>query len=166
MSSCVVAASYVLHKGALTGAVAVGDGAQCAVDWERRGRIVPNHTMTHVLNFALREVLGSHVDQKGSVVLPEKLSFDFSNKGPVTPEQMAAAQRICRDCVAAAKPVYKQVVALADAQRIHGLRAVFGEVLPLPSTLRSHRRARDDSTKSGVQYRRFYPVLEHVMFTP
>lgn len=128
VSSCVVAASFVLHKGTLRGAVAVGDGAQCAVDWERRRRIIPNHTMTHVLNFALRDVLGAHVDQKGSVVQPDKLSFDFSNKVPVTPEQLEAAQRICRDCVAAAKPVFKQVVPLADAQRIHGLRAVFGEV--------------------------------------
>jgi alanyl-tRNA synthetase len=42
------------------------------VDYERRGRIMPNHTMTHVLNWALREVLGDHVDQKGSIVLPDK----------------------------------------------------------------------------------------------
>eukprot|EP00892_Ulva_mutabilis_P002071 jgi/Ulvmu1/11865/UM081_0023.1 len=143
VSACVVAASYVLHKGTLRGAVAVGDGAQCAVDWERRARIIPNHTMTHVLNCALREVLGPHVDQKGSVVLPEKLSFDFSNKAQVSPEQLEKVQRICRDCIAAAQPVYKQVVPLADAQRIHGLRAVFGEAYPDPVRVVSVGKAVD-----------------------
>lgn len=128
MTSAVVAASYVLHKGTLRGSVAVGDAAECAVDWDRRSLIVPNHTMTHILNFALREVLGPHVEQKGSAVLPDKLSFDFSNKAPVTPEQLGAAQRICRDAVAAAKPVFKQVVPLADAKSIFGLRAIPGEV--------------------------------------
>lgn len=50
----------------------MGDSVTVKVDYGRRGQIVPNHTFTHVLNFALREVLGDHVDQKGSIVLPDK----------------------------------------------------------------------------------------------
>jgi alanyl-tRNA synthetase len=56
----------------VSGSIAVGDSVTVKVDYGRRGQIVPNHTMTHVLNFALRETLGDHVDQKGSIVLPDK----------------------------------------------------------------------------------------------
>lgn len=55
-----------------SGHIAVGDEVTVKVDYSRRAQIVPNHTFTHVLNFALREVLGDHVDQKGSIVLPDK----------------------------------------------------------------------------------------------
>ena len=92
MTACAVAASYVLHKGTLSGSVAVGDTVKCCVDWQRRTLITPNHTMTHVLNHALRDVCGDHIAQKGSVVLPEKLSFDFSNNGPVSVEQLKEVQ--------------------------------------------------------------------------
>ncbi|KAJ0250320.1 Cysteine/Histidine-rich C1 domain family protein, partial [Hirschfeldia incana] len=73
---------FVLHIGSLsteTGEVSVGDKVTCKVDYERRKLIAPNHTCTHMLNFALKEVLGDHIDQKGSIVLPEKLRFDFSH---------------------------------------------------------------------------------------
>lgn len=53
--------------------LSVGDTVRCEVDYVRRGKVAPNHTMTHVLNFALREVLGGDVDQKGSLVTDEKL---------------------------------------------------------------------------------------------
>lgn len=92
VTACAVAASYVLHKGALSGKVAVGDSVKCRVDWQRRAKITPNHTMTHVLNHALRDVCGEHISQKGSDVLPEKLSFDFSNNGPVSVDQLKAVQ--------------------------------------------------------------------------
>ncbi len=68
----------------------VGDFVTARVDRERRNRIVPNHTLTHVLNWALRDVLGDHVDQKGSIVLPDKLRFDFSNAGPVDADKLAS----------------------------------------------------------------------------
>ncbi|KAE8728960.1 Alanine--tRNA ligase [Hibiscus syriacus] len=102
---------FVLHVGSLsgvTGKFSVGDKVTCKVDYDRRMLIAPNHTCTHMLNFALREVLGNHVDQKGSVVLPEKLRFDFSHD------------------------VYSKEATLAEAKRINGLRAVFGEVYPDP----------------------------------
>lgn len=56
----------------VSGNISVGDSVTVKVDYGRRAQIVPNHTMTHVLNFALRETLGDHVDQKGSIVLPDK----------------------------------------------------------------------------------------------
>ena len=68
-----VAAGFVLHVGHASGAFSVGDTVTCRVDKTRRQRILPNHTFTHVLNFALREVLGEDVHQKGSIVLPDKL---------------------------------------------------------------------------------------------
>ncbi|KAL6293502.1 hypothetical protein ACE6H2_001644 [Prunus campanulata] len=73
---------FGLHIGTFSGEsgkLSVGDKVNCKVDYNRRTLIVPNHTCMHMLNFALREVLGSNVDQKGSIVLPEKLRFDFSH---------------------------------------------------------------------------------------
>lgn len=68
-----VAAGYVLHVGHAEGTFAVGDTVMCERDQKRRQRILPNHTFTHILNYALREVLGDDVHQKGSIVLPDKL---------------------------------------------------------------------------------------------
>lgn len=61
---------------------------RCRVDRQRRARIVPNHTFTHVLNLALKQELGEHIDQKGSIVLPDKLRFDFSHGAAITPKQL------------------------------------------------------------------------------
>ena len=77
------AAGFVLHRGQMqdgAAAIRVGDSVTCSVDYERRRRIMPNHTFTHVLNLALREVLGDKVDQKGSEVDPSKLRFDFNHE--------------------------------------------------------------------------------------
>ena len=66
---------------------------RCRVDRQRRARIVPNHTFTHVLNLALKQHLGDHIDQKGSIVLPDKLRFDFSHGGTIAPKQLKVTQR-------------------------------------------------------------------------
>lgn len=128
----VVAAGYVLHVGEASGRVSVGDTIETQVNYVRRSQIMPNHTFTHVLNYALRKVLGDHVDQRGSIVMPDKLRFDFSNNGPVDGEKLLEVENICRDQLKADLKVYSQEVALSQAKSIKGLRAVFGEVYPDP----------------------------------
>ncbi|KAL9340640.1 hypothetical protein Peur_066859 [Populus x canadensis] len=90
---------FILHIGSLTGEsgrFSVGDKVICKVDYDRRKLITPNHTCKHMLNFALRKVLGNHVDQKGSIVLPEKLRFDFSHRGNC--ERIQRITAITTDC--------------------------------------------------------------------
>lgn len=81
------------------GHLSVGDGVTASIDKERRSQIMPNHTMTHVLNFALKAVCGDHIDQKGSIVLPDKLRFDFSNPGPVEAAALGKIEAIVRQQV-------------------------------------------------------------------
>lgn len=136
--------SFVLHIGEVTeGSLSVGDSLSCNVDYVRRRPIASNHTMTHVLNYALREVLVKRpekegnkpnidVDQKGSLVDEFKSRFDFSWNGPLTPEQLSDVEEICRERIAKEVPVDAYVAPLADAEKISSLRAVFGEKYPDP----------------------------------
>ena len=133
--------SFVLHVGQVAdGSVAVGDSITCRVDYVRRAPIASNHTMTHVLNFALREVLNNRnkesstveVEQKGSLVDEFKLRFDFSWNGPVSLQQLAEVEQICVERIENAIPVDAYVAPLEGAQKISSLRAVFGETYPDP----------------------------------
>eukprot|EP01025_Chloroclados_australasicus_P014578 TRINITY_DN16848_c0_g2_i5.p1 TRINITY_DN16848_c0_g2~~TRINITY_DN16848_c0_g2_i5.p1 ORF type:complete len:1226 (-),score=185.41 TRINITY_DN16848_c0_g2_i5:256-3462(-) len=127
-----VAAGYILHVGTVTGDFKKGDIVVSRVDYYRRSKIIPNHTFTHVMNFALRKVLGNHVDQKGSIVQPDRLRFDFSNNSAVKTEQLEQVENICRQKVEENLDVFTKVVALKQAESIKGLRAVFGESYPDP----------------------------------
>ncbi|KAM0909394.1 hypothetical protein ACQ4PT_014849 [Festuca glaucescens] len=132
-----VFAGYVLHigsfvEGSESKTLSVGDEVKCKVDYARRSLIAPNHTCTHMLNFALREVLGDHIDQKGSIVLPEKLRFDFSHGKPVKLEDLERIELKVNQQIKDELEVYAQEIKLADAKRINGLRAVFGEIYPDP----------------------------------
>ncbi|CAL4932999.1 unnamed protein product [Urochloa decumbens] len=142
-----VFAGYVLHIGSFTegsNALSVGDSVICKVDYDRRTLIAPNHTCTHMLNFALREVLGDHVDQKGSIVLPEKLRFDFSHGKPVHPEDLRKIESIVNQQIEDELDVYASEIKLEDAKRINGLRAVFGEIYPDPVRVVSVGRKVED----------------------
>lgn len=124
---------YVLHTGNLSdGTLSVNDEIIATYDETRRWPIRNNHTGTHVLNFALREVLGDTVDQKGSLVSPEKLRFDFSNKQALTPKELTKVEELANQYIKDNKQVYAEDVSLSQAKEFNGLRAVFGEVYPDP----------------------------------
>ena len=137
---------FVLHVGEVTdGSFTVGDTATCSVDYVRRAPIASNHTMTHVLNYALRQVLivrperetgkapaGAAVDQKGSLVDESKLRFDFSWNSQLTTEQLAEVEKLCVERIEKEVPVDSYVAPLTEAEKISSLRAVFGEKYPDP----------------------------------
>ncbi|CAN6621368.1 alanine--tRNA ligase, mitochondrial [Trichomonascus vanleenenianus] len=126
-------AGYILHTGYVKyGSFAVGDEVVGEYDELRRWPIRNNHTGTHILNFALRAILGDHIDQKGSLVAPEKLRFDFSHKAALSPSEVAKVEDLCNDQIKKNLPVYSMEVKLSEAQQIKGVRAVFGETYPDP----------------------------------
>ncbi|KAL3902637.1 MAG: hypothetical protein SGILL_010755, partial [Bacillariaceae sp.] len=126
-------AGFLLHIGEVTeGSIKIGSHVNCRVDYDKRRQTAPNHSMTHVLNAALREVLGDNVDQRGSLCNDEKLRFDFSHKKAMTAKELQKTEEICQRIVAESLPVTATTMPLAEAQEIDGVRAVFGEVYPDP----------------------------------
>jgi alanyl-tRNA synthetase len=126
-------AGFLLHSGVLEeGSIQVGAHVNCRVDYERRRQVAPNHSMTHVLNAALRNVLGGNVDQRGSLCNDEKLRFDFSHKKAMTLDELRRTEEFCRKAVRDSLPVTATTMPLEQAQAIDGVRAVFGEVYPDP----------------------------------
>lgn len=124
---------YVLHTGSLKyGSLSVGDEVLCEYDELRRWPIRNNHTGTHILNFALREVLGDGVDQRGSLVAAEKLRFDFSHKSAISDKDLEKIEDISTKYIRQNCGVYSKDVPLATAREIEGVRAVFGETYPDP----------------------------------
>ena len=124
---------YVLHIGQLKyGRLSVGDNVVSSYDELRRWPLRNNHTATHILNFALRETLGDHIDQKGSLVAPTKLRFDFSHKAQIPIPELERIERMSIDWIKKNVKVFSKDLTLPLAQKIPGLRAVFGEVYPDP----------------------------------
>lgn len=124
---------YVLHTGFLDeGELKVNDVVISGYNELRRFPLRNNHTGTHILNFALRKVIGDGVDQKGSLVAPEKLRFDFSHKKAVDLKEIEKVEEIVNQIIKDNLKVYAKPVALETAQTINGLRAVFGESYPDP----------------------------------
>lgn len=100
---------------------------RAVVDEERRHRIEANHSATHLLHEALREVLGSHVEQKGSFVSDEVLRFDFAHFAKVEPEQLRAVERIVTARIRACIPLQEYREVPIDEAREMGAMALFGE---------------------------------------
>jgi Alanyl-tRNA synthetase len=124
---------YLLHTGTIEeGQIEVGASAKCKVDYDRRRDIAPNHSMTHVLNAALKSILGDGVDQRGSLCNDEKLRFDFSYKNALSIKQLQAVEELCQKTIADKEEVTSKVMPLEEAKAIDGVRAVFGEVYPDP----------------------------------
>uniref|UniRef100_A0A8C0YJ62 Alanine--tRNA ligase n=1 Tax=Cyprinus carpio carpio TaxID=630221 RepID=A0A8C0YJ62_CYPCA len=126
-----VRGGYVLHIGTVYGTLKVGDRLTLHVDEARRRPIMSNHTATHILNFALRSVLGE-ADQRGSLVAPDRLRFDFTAKGAMSTDEVRRTEENASTMICDAKPVYALDAPLAAAKAIQGLRAVFDETYPDP----------------------------------
>ncbi|HEX8604374.1 MAG TPA: alanine--tRNA ligase [Pseudoduganella sp.] len=112
----------VLENGTLK----VGDKVSAQVDTAKRGRTIRNHSATHLMHKALREVLGGHVQQKGSLVDPDKTRFDFSHNAPVTAEQIAKVEALVNAEILENHPTKAQHMSFDDAVK-HGAMALFGE---------------------------------------
>ncbi|HEX2273645.1 MAG TPA: alanine--tRNA ligase [Acidimicrobiales bacterium] len=110
----------------VSGRVTAGQEARAAVDAERREAIKRNHTGTHILHGVLREVLGPHVKQAGSLVAPDRLRFDFSHYEPLTPEELVRIEDIANSRVLANEPVRAYETTRPEAERV-GAIAFFGE---------------------------------------
>jgi alanyl-tRNA synthetase len=145
-----VFSGYVLHIGQLKyGHLKVGDEVVASYDEVsvllsvrtlfflilfqlRRWPLRNNHTATHILNFCLREALGDHIDQKGSLVAPTKLRFDFSHKAQISLPDLQKIESSSRDWIKRNVEVFSKDLDLKIAQTIPGVRAVFGEAYPDP----------------------------------
>ena len=117
---------YLHHGRLISGALHRGDAVVAAIDCERRQDIVLNHSATHLLHAALREVLGTHVEQKGSLVAPDRLRFDFSHPKPVTADELGRIESRVNERIRANTETLVEVLDFDDA--IHkGAIALFGE---------------------------------------
>jgi alanyl-tRNA synthetase len=127
------AGETVLHVGVLhDGDLAVGDTVELVQTTLRRVDIMRNHTATHLLNLALKQVLGGHIEQKGSLVDEYKTRFDFSHDKPVTQEQVQEIERRVNRSIVLDQPVTATVMPLDQAKTLPGVQAVFGEKYPDP----------------------------------
>ena len=115
------------HHGSLVGGLLkLGDKVNAKVDAQARARTASNHSVTHLMHKALREVLGSHVAQKGSLVDPEKTRFDFSHHAPISDQQIKTVERIVNYEILANTATRAQVMSFDDAVK-GGAMALFGE---------------------------------------
>ncbi len=117
---------FIHHGTVRKGEIKVGDGAQLIVDHDRRTNLRSNHSATHLVHEALRQVLGDHVAQKGSLVAPERLRFDFAHPKPVAAEEMQRVDALANDYVLQNGPVTTTLMAVDDAIEL-GAQAQFGE---------------------------------------
>lgn len=116
-----------VHFGKVeTGSFKAGDAVELEVDHARRSATRANHSATHLLHEALRQVLGTHVAQKGSLVSPDRLRFDFSHTKPMSLEELKAVEDMANAVLLENTPVVTRLMAIDDA-RATGAMALFGE---------------------------------------
>jgi alanyl-tRNA synthetase len=114
------------HGQVLEGEIKVGDQLNAKVNAERRARTIRHHSATHLMHKALREVLGTHVSQKGSLVDADKTRFDFTHTAAMTPEQIAQVEQLVNAEILANAATSAKVMNLDDAQKT-GAMMLFGE---------------------------------------
>ena len=120
-------AKAFIHIGSLAeGTLSVGDKLSAEIDAERRDATIRNHSATHLMHAALRDVLGEHVQQKGSLVNNERLRFDFSHTEAVKPEQLFEIERMVNQQIRSNLDTQAEEMAIADA-KAKGAMALFGE---------------------------------------
>ena len=116
-----------MHYGHVAeGVVKVGDTVQPAIDVQRRKAICRAHSTTHLLDAALKKVLGDHVHQAGSLVEPDRLRFDFTHFEAITPEQVHQIEWLVNDAILEGYPVVTEVLPIEEAKK-KGAVAMFGE---------------------------------------
>ncbi|MFN3297647.1 alanine--tRNA ligase, partial [Caldimonas sp.] len=114
------------HGRVVEGEIRVGDLIDARVDGERRARTMRNHSATHLMHKALREVLGEHVQQKGSLVNAERTRFDFAHHAPLTPEQIRRIEALVNAEILANADTRARVMPIEEAQKL-GAVMLFGE---------------------------------------
>ena len=118
---------HYLHLGAMTeGALHVGDTVSAKIDADKRSRTMRNHTAAHLLQAALRSVLGDHVHQAGQLVTDSRCRFDFSHFAAMTHEEIKQAEALVNEKILEAIPVVTQELPIAEARKL-GAMALFGE---------------------------------------
>ena len=116
-----------MHYGkVLSGQFRVGDTVTASIDVDRRKAIMRAHSATHLLDAALKKVLGDHVHQAGSLVEPDRLRFDFTHFEAITPEQLSEIDRLVNDAILEGYPVVTEVLPIEEAKK-KGAVAMFGE---------------------------------------
>ncbi|MFC3691750.1 alanine--tRNA ligase [Chenggangzhangella methanolivorans] len=129
------------------GSVAVGDELTLEVEHARRSEVRGNHSATHLLHEALRLTLGDHIAQKGSLVAPDRLRFDFSHPKPISDAELSEIERLANAVVWQNDPVVTRVMPVADAME-SGARALFGEKYGEEVRVVSMGRAAEGSNKA------------------
>ncbi len=117
---------FVHHALVEHGSLKINQSLELVVDHERRSAIRANHSATHLLHEALRQVLGDHVAQKGSLVAPDRLRFDFSHPKPIGDEELARVEDIANRVLLQNEPVVTKLMGVEEAIE-SGARALFGE---------------------------------------
>jgi len=116
-----------IHVGVVSsGVICVGDNVEVEVAPQARYATAANHSATHLLHAALKKALGSHVQQKGSMVNPQRLRFDFSHDAPLSGDEIAAVEELVNAEIFAQHPVESAVMSIDDAKQA-GAQALFGE---------------------------------------
>ena len=116
-----------MHSGkVVSGSFQLGETVEASIDAERRMAIRRGHTATHLLDAALKAVLGDHVHQAGSLVEPDRLRFDFTHFESITPEQLLAVDTFVNDAILRSIPVVTEVLPIEEAKK-KGAIAMFGE---------------------------------------